>query len=68
MALAGPASVDHEQAVHLGRGEGVDDVGGVALCEPGPQGTGAGEGAGDVALALVTLPGDLGEQRGGVLV
>ncbi len=35
--LPAPAPVEDEQAVHLGRGKGVDDVGGVALSEPGPQ-------------------------------
>jgi hypothetical protein len=38
----GPASVD-EQAVHLGRRNGVDDVGGVALSKPGPQSARPGE-------------------------
>ena len=36
--LAAPASVEDEQAVNLGRRECVDDVGSVALSEPGPQG------------------------------
>jgi len=64
VALAAPAPVGDEQAVHLGRGEGVDDVAGVALPEPGPQVAGTCDGACDTALALVPLPGDLGEQRG----
>jgi hypothetical protein len=61
--LAAPAPVEDEQAVHLGRCEGVDDVAGVALAEPGPQVAGTCDGACDSALALVSLPGDLGEQR-----
>ena len=46
----------------------MDDVGGVALAEPGPQGARTSQRAGDALLALVALPGDLGEQRGRVLV
>jgi hypothetical protein len=61
--LAAPATVEDKQAVHLGRREGVDDVAGVALSEPGPQVAGTCDGACDTALALVPLPGDLGEQR-----
>jgi hypothetical protein len=41
--LPAPAPVEDEQAVHLGRRDGVDDVGGVALSKPGPQGAGTGE-------------------------
>lgn len=62
--LAAPAPVEDEQAVHLGRRQGVDDVAGVALSEPWPQVAGTRDGACDTALALVPLPGDLGEQRG----
>jgi hypothetical protein len=60
--LAAPAPVGDKQAVHLGRREGVDDVAGVALSEPGPQRARTCDGACDTALALVPLPGDLGEQ------
>src|ERR1700722_18202395 len=63
VALSAPAAVGDEQGVHLGRREGVDDVGGVALAEPGPQGARTSQRAGDALLTLVTLPGDLGEQR-----
>jgi hypothetical protein len=66
--LAAPAPVEDKQAVHLGRREGVDDVAGVALSEPGPQVAGTCDGACDTALALVPLPGDLGEQRSRGLV
>ena len=36
--------------------------------EPGPQGARTSQRAGDALLALVTLPGDLGQQRRRVLV
>jgi len=44
----------------------VDDVGGVALAQPGPEGAGPGQGAGDPSLALVPLLLVLGEQRCGL--
>ena len=37
VARGRPAAVDDEQPVHLGRHERVDDVGGVASSQPGPQ-------------------------------
>src|SRR6516165_3295801 len=46
----GPAPVADEQPVELGGHECVDDVRGVALSQPGPEGTGPGEGAGDLPL------------------
>ena len=41
----------------------MDDVCGVALSQPGPEGAGAGQGAGDLPLALVSLPLVLGAER-----
>src|SRR5215469_574562 len=58
-----PAPVCDEQPVDLGGHERVDDVGGAALCEPRPQRAGAGQGPGDLTLALLSLPGVSGQQR-----
>ena len=41
----------------------MDDVRGVALSQPGPEGAGPGQGAGDLPLALVPLPVIVGEER-----
>src|ERR1700748_2567040 len=60
VALTAPAPVGDEQGVRLGRRKGVDDVGGVALAEPRPQGVRTSQRAGDALLALVGLPGALG--------
>ena len=62
VALGRPAAVDDEQPVELGRHERMDEVGRVALSHPGTQRAGAGERAGDLALALVSLVLVVGEQ------
>lgn len=43
VAVRLPTSVEHEQSVDLGRHQGVDEVGGVALAQPGPQRAGASQ-------------------------
>ena len=59
-----PAAVDDEQPVQLGRHEGVDEIGRVALAEPGPERAGAGQRSGDPTLTLVSLVRVLREQLG----
>src|SRR5579863_6379860 len=65
--FAAPAAVGDEQAIDLGRGEGVDDVGRLALFEPRTQCARPEQRTRDAALAVVTLPGDLGQRRRGAL-
>src|SRR2546423_7767070 len=68
VTLGAPSSVEDKEAIDLGGGKSVDDVGGVTLAQLGVEGAGTSEGAGDASLALVALPGDLGEQTSGFLV
>jgi hypothetical protein len=54
-----PASVDNEQAVDLGRHESMDDVGGIALSQLGPQRAGASQRTRDQPLAFLPLAGQV---------
>src|SRR2546423_1781517 len=68
VTLGAPPSVEDKEAVDLGGGKSVDDVGGVTLAQLGLERTGTSEGAGDALLALVALPGDRAEENSGFLV
>src|SRR5207302_8245550 len=68
VTLGAPSSVEDKEAVDLGGGKRVDDVGGVTLAQLGLERTRTSEGAGDASLAFVALPGDLGEETSGFSV
>jgi len=66
VAVGWPAPLDREDPVHLGGHQRVDHVGCLGGVETGVEQAPGLQGGNDPGLAGVTLPADLGQQRGRV--